>query len=90
MRFLCRNVHGTMTMDMKPREVQASLFKAQCLRLLDEVAATGQPIVVTKRGKPVAQVVPVEEPPSLRGTVTILVSEEELLAPIDEVWDAER
>jgi prevent-host-death family protein len=79
-----------MSMVMKPREVQASLFKAQCLGLLDEVAATGQPIVVTKRGKPVAQVVPVEEPPSLRGTVTILVSEEELLAPIDEVWDAER
>jgi prevent-host-death family protein len=79
-----------MTMVMKPREVQASQFKAQCLGLLDEVAATGQPIVVTKRGKPVAQVVPVDEPPSLRGTVKILVSEEELLAPIDEVWDVER
>jgi prevent-host-death family protein len=79
-----------MTMVMKPREVNAARFKAECLALLDDVAATGQPIVVTKRGKPVARVIPVEEPPSLRGSVTILVSEEELLAPMDEVWDAER
>jgi prevent-host-death family protein len=79
-----------MTMVMKAREINAARFKAQCLGLLDEVAATGQPIVVTKRGKPVAQVVPVDEPPSLRGTVTYLVDDEELIKPIDEIWDVER
>jgi prevent-host-death family protein len=79
-----------MTMVMKTRQINAARFKAECLALLDEVAATGQPIEVTKRGKPVARVVPLEEPPSLIGSVKILVSEDELLAPIDEVWDAER
>ena len=71
------------------RTIPAGRFKAQCLRLLDEVAETGETIVVTKRGKPVAKVEAVEEPPSLRGSVIYLVSDEELIAPIDEVWNAE-
>jgi antitoxin (DNA-binding transcriptional repressor) of toxin-antitoxin stability system len=37
--------------------------------LLAEVAATGETIVVTRRRKPVAKIEPVEEPPSLRGSV---------------------
>lgn len=71
------------------RTIPAGRFKAQCLRLLDEVAETGETIMVTKRGKPVAKVEPVEEPPSLKGSVVYLVSDEELIAPIDEVWNAE-
>jgi prevent-host-death family protein len=71
------------------RTIPAGRFKAQCLRLLDEVAETGETIVVTKRGKPVAKVEPVDEPPSLKGSVIYLVSDEELIAPIDEVWNAE-
>ena len=71
------------------RAIPAGRFKAQCLRLLDEVAETGETIVVTKRGKPVAKVEAVEEPPSLKGSVIYLVSDEELIAPIDEVWNAE-
>jgi prevent-host-death family protein len=71
------------------RTIPAGQFKARCLKLLDEVAETGETIVVTKRGKPVAKVEPIEEPPSLKGTVVFLVSDEELIAPIDEVWNAE-
>lgn len=71
------------------RTIAAGQFKAQCLRLLDEVAETGETIVVTKRGKAVARIEPVDEPPSLKGSVTYLVSDEELIAPIDEVWSAE-
>ncbi|MGH3110010.1 MAG: type II toxin-antitoxin system Phd/YefM family antitoxin [Gaiellaceae bacterium] len=71
------------------RTIPAGRFKAQCLRLLDEVAETGETIVVTKRGKPVAKLEPVEEPPSLKGSVIYLVDDEELIAPIDEVWNAE-
>lgn len=71
------------------RTIPAGRFKAQCLRLLDEVAETGETILVTKRGRPVAKVEPVEEPPSLKGSVIYLVSDEELIAPIDEVWNAE-
>jgi prevent-host-death family protein len=71
-------------------EVAASVFKARCLGLIDEVAESRVPIVVTKRGKPVAKLVPLDEaePPSLLGSVSY-ASEEDLLAPVDEVWDAE-
>ena len=79
-----------MTMVMATRQVNAARFKAECLALLDDVAATGQPIVVTKRGKPVARVVPIEEPPSLHGSVTYLVGEDELIASLGDVWDVER
>lgn len=50
--------------------INASEFKAKCLKLIDEVAATHQPMVITKRGKPVARIVPIETeppPPSLFG-----------------------
>jgi len=71
---------------MVMREIPAAKFKAECLALLDDVAATGDEIVVTKRGKPVARVVALEPPADLRGSVTFLVSEDELLAPFDEDW----
>jgi prevent-host-death family protein len=38
----------------------AGEFKQTCLRLLDEVGVSGEPIVITKRGKPVAQLTPVK------------------------------
>lgn len=72
------------------RTIPAGRFKAQCLRLLDEVAETGETIVVTKRGKPVAKVEPVEEPPSLRGSVVYHVDADELLFSTGETWDADR
>ena len=69
---------------MTTRAVSATEFKAKCLALLDEVARNQESLVVTKRGKPVARVVPVEEPRSLIGSVKFLVSDEELIKP---VWD---
>jgi len=74
-----------MTMVIKKRIVPAGEFKARCLALLDLVSETGEELVVTKRGKPVARVVPAEEPPSLSGSV---VWEGDLIAPIDEDWRA--
>jgi prevent-host-death family protein len=71
------------------RTISASAFKATCLGLLDEVAATGTEIVVTKRGKPIARIVALEQSPSLEGSVTYLVDEDELVEPILEPWDAE-
>jgi prevent-host-death family protein len=44
----------------KNRYVAAADFKANCLRLMDEVAQRRQPITITKRGKPVAKLVPIE------------------------------
>ncbi len=53
---------------MKNRTVAASDFKARCLRLLDEVQE-GAILVITKRGRPVAKVVPISPPRrTLRGT----------------------
>lgn len=72
------------------RTIPAGQFKARCLRLLDEVAETGETIVVTKRGKPVARVEPVAEPPSLEGSVVYHVTDDELLFSTGEPWDAER
>jgi len=72
------------------RTIPAGRFKAQCLRLLDDVAETGETIIVTKRGKPVAKIEPIDEPPSLKGSVIYLVDDDELLFSTGETWDAER
>ncbi|HLY45547.1 MAG TPA: type II toxin-antitoxin system Phd/YefM family antitoxin [Stellaceae bacterium] len=43
--------------------IAAGEFKAKCLRLLDEVARRQTPLIITKRGKPIAKLVPIDEPP---------------------------
>ena len=40
------------------KQMRASVFKARCLAVMDDVKTTGEPVVVTKRGKPVVKVVP--------------------------------
>jgi len=76
-----------MTMNNNARRVPAGQFKAQCLALLDEVARSGRPLVVTKRGKPVAQVVPIKasKPRSLLGSV---IEKGDIVAPLDQQWEA--
>lgn len=74
---------------MVMQHINASAFKAQCLSLLDDVALTGEEIVVTKRGRPVARLVPVEQPRPLAGSVSFHVSDDELIAPLDVAWDAQ-
>ena len=69
------------------RVISASQFKAQCLALLDEVAESGEEIVVTKHGRAVARLAPMAPPVSLKGSVTYLVSDEELIAPFHGDWD---
>ena len=77
--------HKLVTMSRKVPRIPAGEFKARCLALLDEVAVTGREIIVTKRGKPVARVLPPEgaEPTSLRGSVTF---HGDLVAPFHEEW----
>ena len=43
------------------KTVKAAEFKAKCLKLMDEVAETGEPIIITKNGKPVSQLAPYRE-----------------------------
>jgi len=81
--------HGHEAM-METLEMPAGEFKAKCLRLMDQVRQTGQEIVITKRGKPVAKLVPVAErkaPPlsgSMAGTVKITG---DIVGPFHEEWD---
>ena len=45
------------------RTMKASEFKAKCLKLMDEVAESGEEIIITKNGKPVAKLAPYRERP---------------------------
>lgn len=45
-------------------EVQISKFKATCLSVLDRVAKTGEPVLVTRLGKPLARILPLPPGPS--------------------------
>lgn len=60
------------------KTIPAGEFKQHCLRLLDQVGVSGEPLVITKRGKPVAQLVPFRPSPrddwagAMRGTGEIL------------------
>ncbi len=74
---------------MAPKSISASQFKAKCLALLDEVAETRETLVVTKRGKPVARVMPPEEPRSLIGSVEFLCSDDELVY-FSMDWEGDR
>jgi prevent-host-death family protein len=47
---------------MSMKKIPAAVFKAQCLTLMEDVRSTRRPLVITKRGKPVAKLVPIDEP----------------------------
>ena len=74
-----------------PRTFKASEFKAKCLQLMDEVAANGEEIVITKNGRPTARLVAYREKPKTlfgidRGKLEIL---DDIISPIDVEWEAE-
>lgn len=81
------------------RTIPAGQFKAKCLAVLDEVKKTGEPVLITKRGKPVARLVAPdqaasEESPSaifdsLRGMISMTGDLGNLVDPIvpAEEWD---
>ncbi len=80
--------HSMVTMVM-PQEITATQFKAHCLRLLDQVAETGEALIVTKHGQPVARVEPPLAPSDLQGSVKINMSDEELIYFSMGPWDME-
>jgi prevent-host-death family protein len=74
-------------------KISAVEFKATCLKLIDRVAETGEPVIITKRGKVLARLVPDHDKPrgfgKGRNTVEILCSDEELFQlGAGEPWDA--
>ena len=71
--------------------ISISKFKATCLELLKNVKQTGQPILVTLRGEPIAQVVPPQSEREekrwlgvARGTGSI---NDDIISPTGESWD---
>ncbi len=72
-------------------ELPATEFKAKCLAYLDQVAQTRAEITLTKHGRPVARLMPVEEgEPVLFGRLAGTVQVRgDLLAPIGETWEAD-
>jgi len=77
-----------MTMD---NTIAAGEFKAKCLHLLDEVAQRRAPLVITKRGKPIAKLVPIDDKPidiygCMAGTGRIVG---DIVSPLDDWGNAD-
>lgn len=69
--------------------IGAGDFKAKCLRLLDAVAEQRESLVITKRGKPIARLVPMPVETDLFGALAGSVRfEADIMAPVDVEWDA--
>ena len=76
------------------KEISAGQFKTHCLAIMEEVRATREPVLITKRGRPVAKLVPVKEKSAkflgrLQGIVKILGDIESPIDPAKE-WQALR
>jgi prevent-host-death family protein len=76
------------------KTIAAGEFKARCLTLMDEVRDTREPVLVTKRGKPVAKLVPADDTGSefigrLEGVVRIMGDIESPIEPPD-AWESSR
>jgi prevent-host-death family protein len=76
------------------RTIPAGQFKARCLRLMDEVRTTREPVLITKKGRPVAKLVPAESQPEdifgcLRDEIKIVGDIESPVVPLED-WEALR
>jgi prevent-host-death family protein len=67
----------------------AGKFKDQCLKVLDRVAATRMPVTITKRGKPVATLVPHIPRPSRASLAGSVLRERGTPYGTGEEWDAD-
>lgn len=72
------------------RYMQAGQFKAQCLKVMEEIQRTHQSIVITKRNVPVVRLVPVEETKisfygKMKDSIRFIG---DIIQPIAEKWDA--
>lgn len=69
----------------------ASEFKARCLALIDQVGETRVPIVITKHGRPLAKLVPLDEDerrPTM-GSVGLLAEDDAAYYATGEDWDTD-
>lgn len=67
--------------------IDAEAFKAKCLQLLDEVAEHRVPLIITKRGIPIAKLVPVVEEHKMFGSLKgSVVGEGDIITPVGAEW----
>ena len=76
------------------KTMAAGQFKARCLKLMDDVEQTREPVLITKKGRPVAKLVPLEVPAKdvfgcLRGIMEIVGDIESPALPTKD-WDISR
>lgn len=76
------------------KQMPASKFKARCLSVMDDVNATGEPVLITKRGTPVAKLVPVASKKQdlfgfMAGEFKIVGDIESPVVPLEE-WEVLR
>ena len=74
------------------RRMAAGEFKAKCLRVMEEVRKYRTPVVITKKGKPVAKLVPADEPRKsifgcMEGKIQAIGDIESPILPPIEEWD---
>ena len=76
------------------KKMPAGKFKALCLTVMEEVRATREPVLITKRGRPVAKLIPADTSSDdfigrLEGVVRIVGDIKSPLEP-PESWEALR
>ncbi len=72
------------------KQIAAGKFKDQCLKLLDTVSQTRSPIVITKRGRPVAALVPyIPAPRAKRGLAGSILKETGDPFSTGQKWNAD-
>jgi prevent-host-death family protein len=74
------------------KKMPASAFKAKCLAVMDDIYASGESVIVTKRGKPLVQVMPVKKTAKpllgrLKGVVEIVGDLRPIIPPEDWARD---
>ncbi len=74
------------------KTMQAGVFKAECLKVMDEVKHKKNQVIITKRNEPIAMLVPIEGPKvnlfgCMKGTIKL---NGDIITAVDEEWDANR
>jgi prevent-host-death family protein len=72
--------------------MKASEFKAKCLAVMDDVARTGKTVVITKNGKPIAELGPHRaKGKNARGILKgELIVAGDIISPLDTEWEASK
>ncbi len=76
------------------KTMAAGQFKARCLKIMDQVRSTREPVTITKKGRPVAKLVPADTAPEdifgcLKGEIEIVGDIVSPVVPLED-WETGR